>query len=149
SSTVSHTEVYFLRSEGWRLMRVAILLFCSTFAFGQDASSTLRTQSQPAPNSIPEVKQQSAGGPNNSFKKYGAEVTPGAAIQQAAQAAVANHTRNLGALDILSNTYGIDFGPYLQGLIGEVRRKWFSIIPESDVMKKGKLAIEFDIAKDG
>ena len=128
-------------------MRVAILLFCSALAFGQDASSTPRTESLPPPTSVPEEKQ-SAAGPNG-FKKFWTELTPGAAIQQATQAAAANRAPQLGALDILSNTYGIDFGPYLQALVKDVRKKWFSIIPASDQMKKGKLAIQFDIAKDG
>jgi TonB family protein len=128
-------------------MKVAILLFCSALAFGQDASSTPRTESLPPPTSVPEEKQ-SAAGPNG-FKKIWTELTPGAAIQQATQAAAANRAPQLGALDILSNTYGIDFGPYLQALVKDVRKKWFSIIPASDQMKKGKLAIQFDIAKDG
>jgi len=61
----------------------------------------------------------------------------------------AERPRQMGALDILSNTYGIDFGPYLQSLLKEVRKNWYSLIPASDQMKKGKLAIEFAIAKDG
>ena len=132
-------------------MRIAILLFCGALAFGQDAASTPGTPSQPTANSVPEQRQQSAS-PDDSFKKYGADLSAGAAIQRATQAAAddkAAKGRQLGALDILSNTYGIDFGPYLQPLLKEVRKNWFSLIPASDQMKKGKLAIEFVIAKNG
>lgn len=103
---------------------------------------------------------------NNAFSKYAAGMSPGSAIQQAAQAAAASraggggqggdfglgtgaHGRQLGALDILSDTQGVDFGPYLQRIVEDVRQNWYRLIPESAEMKKGKLAIEFAITKDG
>ena len=55
----------------------------------------------------------------------------------------------MGALDILSDTKGVDFGPYLHDVIQTVRNNWFHLIPESAERKKGKLAIEFAIIKDG
>ncbi len=55
----------------------------------------------------------------------------------------------MGALDILSDTQGVDFGPYLQRIVQVVRQDWYILIPESAEMKKGKLAIEFAITKDG
>jgi TonB family protein len=103
--------------------------------------------------------------PNNSFSKYGGGLTPGQAIQQAAAGAAANrtgggqegdfglgtgaHGRALGNLEILSDTQGVDFGPYLQRILQEVRENWYRAIPESAEMKKGKLQIEFAITKDG
>lgn len=57
--------------------------------------------------------------------------------------------RQMGALDILSDTQGIDLGPYLQRILKDVKTNWYQLIPESAAMKKGKLAIEFSIAKDG
>jgi TonB family protein len=104
--------------------------------------------------------------PKNSFSKY-AGVSAGSAIQRAAQAAAAQHGaggggqegdfglgtgahgRQHGALDILSDTQGVDFGPYLQRILQDVRENWYHLIPESAEMKKGKLAIEFAITKDG
>jgi TonB family protein len=53
------------------------------------------------------------------------------------------------ALGILSDTRGVDFRPYLQGILQSVRENWYNLIPESQAMKKGKLAIEFAITKDG
>jgi len=104
--------------------------------------------------------------PNNAFAKYGGGMTAGQAIQQATQGAAANraagggqegdfglgtgaHGRQLGNLEVLSDTQGVDFGPYLQRILQEVRENWYRAIPESAEMKKGKLQIEFAITKDG
>ena len=106
--------------------------------------------------------------PNNSFSKYAGGMSAGSAIQQATQAAAANRAngggggqegdfglgtgakgRKLGQLDILSDTQGVDFGPYLQRILQDVKENWYHLIPESAEMKKGKLAIEFAITKDG
>ena len=92
-------------------------------------------------------------------------MSAGSAIQQATQAAAANrggggqegdfglgtgaHGRQLGNLEVLSDTQGVDFGPYLQRILQEVREHWYQAIPESAEMKKGKLQIEFAITKDG
>ena len=128
-------------------------------------------QGQPAPprpqfDTNQTAQLQSPVRPNNSFAKYAGGMTPGQAIQQAAQGAAANraggigqegdfglgtgaHGRQLGALDILSDTQGVDFGPYLQRILQDVKENWYHLIPESAEMKKGKLAIEFAITKDG
>ena len=105
--------------------------------------------------------------PKNSFSKYTQGMTAGDVIQQAAQAAAATrgaggggqegdfglgtgaHGRQYGAFDILNDTQGVDFGPYLQRLLENVRENWYHLIPESAEMKKGKLAIEFAITRDG
>jgi TonB family protein len=52
-------------------------------------------------------------------------------------------------VEILSDTRGVDFGPYLQDLMKTVRQNWYILIPESAQQKNGKLAIEFAIEKDG
>ncbi len=57
-----------------------------------------------------------------------------------------------GGLDVLSDTMGVDFGPYLQRVLFTVKRNWYALIPESaraPIMKKGKVGIEFAILKDG
>jgi TonB family protein len=103
--------------------------------------------------------------PKNEFSKYGA-MTAGQAIQQATQGLAANraagggqeggfglnnpaHGRQYGGLEVLSDTQGVDFAPYLQRVIQEVREHWYELIPESAQMKKGKLALDFAITKDG
>jgi TonB family protein len=127
-------------------------------------------QGQPTPrpqfDSNQQAQLQMPARPNNSFAKYANGMTPGQAIQQAAQGAAANrvggagqegdfglgtgaHGRQLGNLEVLSDTQGVDFGPYLQRILQDVRENWYHLIPESAEMKKGKLAIEFAITKDG
>jgi TonB family protein len=131
-------------------------------------------QTQAAPRTQPENNQtaqlQVPPRPNNSnvFSKYAGGMTAGQSIQQATQAAAANRAaggggqegdfglgtgakgRQFGALDILSDTQGVDFGPYLQRVLEDVRENWYRMIPESARMgKKGKLAIEFAITRDG
>jgi TonB family protein len=57
-----------------------------------------------------------------------------------------------GDVDILNDTMGVDFGPYLQRVVYAVKMHWYNLIPESaraPMMKNGKLAIEFSILKDG
>jgi TonB family protein len=54
-----------------------------------------------------------------------------------------------GAIDILSNTQGVDFGPYMRTIMPRVRESWYSLIPASVVDKKGAVAIEFVITKEG
>jgi TonB family protein len=96
-------------------------------------------------------------------------MTAGAAIEQAARAAAAHRGQYggeggdyglqqgrspqvMGPAEILTDTQGVDFGPYLQKVVQEVKANWYRLIPESampPIMKKGKLAIEFAILKDG
>jgi TonB family protein len=57
-----------------------------------------------------------------------------------------------GGLEILSDTMGVDFGPYMKRLKFTVQNHWEPLIPESalpPVMKKGVVVIEFAITKDG
>jgi len=59
---------------------------------------------------------------------------------------------NPNAVDILSDTMGFDFNPYLQRIFHTVDRKWRILMPESvypPILKKGMVFIEFSIMKDG
>ena len=97
-------------------------------------------------------------------------MSAGSAIEQATEAAAAHRggyagdngefglgqgrkaTKAVGQLDVLSDTMGVDFGPYLQRVLHDVKENWYRIIPESaraPLMKKGKVSIEFAITKDG
>jgi TonB family protein len=61
-------------------------------------------------------------------------------------------TDNRGGLEILSDTMGVDFGPYMKRLRYTVQNHWDPLIPESampPVMKKGVVVIEFAITKEG
>jgi TonB family protein len=55
----------------------------------------------------------------------------------------------VGGLEVLSDMMGVDFGPYLQRVMHDVKQNWYKAIPESAQMKHGNLIIEFAITKDG
>jgi len=58
----------------------------------------------------------------------------------------------VGPFEILSDTMGVDFGPYLQRVLQVVRENWYAVIPPSampPLLKRGKVAIEFSILKNG
>lgn len=97
--------------------------------------------------------------------------SPGSSINQAIQSAAASQPSTgvtfgggergsgfrpkidtRGAMDILSDTRGVDFGPYMKRLHVTVEDHWFPLIPEvalPPMMKKGVVVIEFSIMKDG
>ncbi len=51
---------------------------------------------------------------------------------------------------ILSDTRGVNFGPYLARVVYNVRRNWYSMIPVAAKLgQKGRVGIVFEILKDG
>lgn len=62
---------------------------------------------------------------------------------------VGAHGRRMGNINVLSETQGVDFGPYIRIIEHDVRKEWFKGIPKSAESRTGKLAIEFAINKDG
>ena len=136
------------------------------------AQNQPQPQRQAPPQASPQIAQlQSPAKPNiaNEFNKYAGPMSAGAAIQQATRGVAAAkqsgsggvgdggdfglgtgaHGRQLGNLEVLSDTQGVDFGPYLARVLHDVKMNWYSLIPESAQMKKGTLGIEFAITKDG
>jgi TonB family protein len=143
------------------------------------APQVAQNQPQQQPDQAPPPRQQnfdqtaklqppqtSAARPNFSLGNMSA----GSAIEQAARAAAANRgtyggdggdyglgqgrqpTEAIGPLDVLSDTMGVDFGPYLARVLHAVKMNWYNLIPEAaraPLMKKGKVSIEFAIMKDG
>lgn len=99
------------------------------------------------------------------------QATAGSMIAQAAQAAAESRGQNgsgqmgdsglsqgrngakaLQQAEILTDTMGVDFGPYLTRILQIVRQNWYNIMPDSvkpPILKQGKLSIEFVILKDG
>jgi TonB family protein len=102
---------------------------------------------------------------------FGGGLSAGTAIEQAARAAArggtggprgsggdyglgpgASQGRVRSDIDVISDTMGVDFGPYLARLLQSVRTNWYNLIPEvarAPLMKSGKVTIEFAILKDG
>ncbi len=117
------------------------------------------------PNASLRVPQQAR--PKPSFNT--GPMSASSAIEQAARAAASSPgqfgsggdyglgqgrqaTGAIGPMDVLSDTMGVDFGPYLQRVLRDVKFNWYNLIPEAarpPLMKKGKVSIEFAIMKDG
>ena len=104
--------------------------------------------------------------PKNPF----AVASPGSSVNQAIQSVAADHgngkgyggdygvsgarprTDRRGAMEIVSDTLGVDFGPYMKRLHVVVQNRWDVLIPPvalPPVMKKGTVVLEFSILKDG
>lgn len=113
----------------------------------------------------PSANGQGQRGNGNPFNTA---LSPGAQIQQALRASAENRSSSVSGdygniptppqtdlhsnLDILSDTMGVDFGPYLNRVLEDIRRNWYNLIPEearAPLMKQGKVSIRFVINKDG
>jgi TonB family protein len=97
--------------------------------------------------------------------KFGGGLSAGSAIEQAARATVQNRggyggdggdfglsqgkAGTMGPLEVLTDTMGVDFNPYLSRVLHDVKQHWYELIPESAGMKRGKVVLEFAILKDG
>ena len=101
-------------------LRLAVLLLCSVLTIGQ----------RPSAGSLPNV-----GHPSEA--------------SQSPQGTDAAQVPNQGCGEVLSDTLGVDFGPYLKGVCSDVQQSWYQLIPESSMTKKANLAIEFAITKEG
>jgi TonB family protein len=122
----------------------------------------------PPPPAVAKLQSPPTLTPQQAFGS--GSMTAGSAIENAARAAAANRggyggdsgdyglgigrkpTAAMGPLEILSDTMGVDFGPYLQRVLHDVKVNWYNLIPGSaraPIMKKGKVTIEFAILKNG
>src|ERR1700722_4067567 len=91
--------------------------------------------------------------------------TAGDAIRDAAQGAARDHrsagdsggqTSGRGGMgtgaEILSDTQGVDFGPYIRRILQDIKRNWYPLIPEEappPPNKQGETLIRFTILPDG
>jgi TonB family protein len=130
---------------------------------GSQASTAPRPDPTPQPQ-VAEVKPA----PEGPKVLFGGSVSASTAVEQAARAAAANRGGYAGdggtsftqgrqggaasSLDVLSDTMGVDFGPYLARVKHDVQLNWYDLVPESarsPLFKQGKVAIQFAILKDG
>ena len=90
----------------------------------------------------------------------------GDAVRQAAQDAARDHggsgdyggapasgRTGMGTgVEILSDMQGVDFGPYIRRILGDIKRTWIPLIPEEarpPLNKQGETLIRFTILPDG
>ncbi len=144
-------------------------------AMAQNQAPQQETQPNPNPGLIapaqnPPIAQLQTP-PRGSKPSFTTPSTAGSAIEQAARAALANRgnygsgesgdsglnegqsgAKALDQAEILTDTLGVDFGPYLARIIQTVRQNWYNVLPPSvypPILKQGKLSIQFAIQKDG
>jgi TonB family protein len=142
----------------------------------QQTPNNMSAQPQPEPGGQPQPPAQSTQTakleppPITRGGEFGAaaRMSPGTAIEQAArassQARAAGVSGDYGGgfgrpntsvrsdLEIMTDTMGVDFSPYMQRVLQAVRLNWYNIIPEvarPPLMKQGNVFIEFVITKNG
>jgi len=120
----------------------------------------------PLPQRQPPPQQQATlDAPKPNFNTNRASTGFGNLVQQAAQAARSgggggNYGQNANpqhpglqaGAEILSDTMGVDFGPYMRRLRNDIQRNWDPLIPESvrpPILKQGVTGIRFVILPDG
>jgi len=132
-----------------------------------------RTQAPPEDTNAGQQTQARLEPPPDAKAIFGRALSPGQAIEEAAKAAAAGRgsgahmsgasgdyglgrgapsQAQMGDMDILSDTMGVDFGPYLARIRQEIYKHWFAVMPpsaQSPLFKKGIVGIEFAIMKDG
>ena len=112
-----------------------------TMARNQGSSSSPFSTPRSAASQLEEAMRASAA--NRGYSGNSGDYGP---------APTAQSTNLRNNYDVLSDTMGVDFGPYLNRALAEVREHWYEIIPEearSPLMKQGKVSIQFVIMKDG
>ena len=58
--------------------------------------------------------------------------------QNAAQGETGTQGHLLVSFEILTDTQGVDFAPYMQRVLEDVRKNWLALVPQSAQKKKGK-----------
>ena len=127
---------------------------------------------QPSQNDQQARLQAPPQGGTRAQPNFNLPMTAGSAIEQAAREAAENRGRYggggeagdygaglnrggfkaLAPAEILTDTMGVDFGPYLTRVVQVVKQNWYTLMPPSvypPIRKQGKLAIEFAILKNG
>lgn len=121
------------------------------------ATQSEQAREQARPRSTNRQQEQATSQPNMSV---------GEQIRQAERNAVRSNGDNgdngenapvahpgmQSGVEVLSDTMGVDFGPYLRKVIDATQASWDLLIPEAarpPLLKKGKVAIQFIITPDG
>jgi TonB family protein len=101
---------------------IAIWLICGTVPFAQ-SSTALRKNGQDAPASNSKTQEP---------------MQPPTVKEQ------------LGGIDVLSDTGGVDFSPYLHSVLKIVKQNWYAFVPERGPRAlRGEVSIEFAILRNG
>ncbi|MEK6398034.1 MAG: energy transducer TonB, partial [Terriglobus sp.] len=134
----------------------------------QQARNTPPTPTPPAPRpSQPIVDSPTPNAPSNRPNFGSGSQSAASQIAQAARGSRNGGSGDVGdygsvgrgqqggakmGTQILSDTQGVDFGKYLQRLLGDVKRNWLPLIPEEcrpPINKQGITGVRFTIMPDG
>lgn len=135
---------------------------------------TQQAQSQPPPPApqpqIRQVQPQQTAIPDAPKPNFSLQRDPGQVIRDAGRTAAQQRGLGVGSggeegegarvghqgantgLEVLSDTLGVDFGPYIKQLLRMVRAGWIPLIPEETrppLNKEGTTLIRFRIEPDG
>jgi outer membrane biosynthesis protein TonB len=97
---------------------------------------------------------------------FGSQPSAGDAIKNALEGAARNRNTgggydtggrrsgplNVGGAEVLSDTQGVDFGPYLRHVLSDIKRNWDPLIPpeaQPPLLKQGEAWVRFTILPDG
>src|SRR5260370_4401920 len=134
----------------------------------QQAQQPQPTQQQSA-NTMAHLEQPQTVARSSANNPFATAASAGSAIEQAARASAERHTfsgttgeygvgpaaqptKLRNDIERLTDTMGVDFGPYLTRVLRCIVQNWYELIPEearAPLMKSGKVSIEFAITKKG
>lgn len=131
------------------------------------APQVVQQRAAPPPQPLPQNNQSRLEMPSAPQPHYSSGPSnPNEQMQQAMRQAMragqsggdggmnmpSQHPGAEGQVDVLSDTMGWDYGPYLSRVIYDTKRSWYPIIPESarpPLDKRGEVMIRFKIMRDG
>jgi TonB family protein len=119
------------------------------------SQQSLLNEPKPAPTAPTrpnfDTGPQTAGDAIRQAERNAAQNTGGSSGDYGQNAPSEHPAINAGA-DIISDTMGVDFGPWLRRVVDATRRSWYPIIPESarpPLDKQGRVGIRFKVNPDG
>ena len=131
-----------LKTARFNLLGTLFLLLVGCLSWGQTQSADkpeANAKPSPSPSSSPAVVTPSGVGAGNMGVPY--------------RDLEAGNTPDLDrGIEILSDTTGVDFGPYMKNMRAAVYERWLRLMPASarpPIMKRGRVVIEFAIMRDG
>jgi len=119
----------------------------------QPPQQTAKLQAPPEPKRNPFAIASAGSSVDQAIHSAAtARVNPGTSFGGDYGSGIKPKVETRGNMEILSDTRGVDFGPYMRRLHVTVEDHWYPLIPEialPPVMKRGKVIIVFAIMKDG
>jgi TonB family protein len=136
-------------SRTFHLAMAVLVSCCGVFSFAQ--TTTPPSEQKPSPQAASTDKKQEPPASNSTTQ---APTQPDTAKVRADYGLGLGKkpTEVMGPIEVLTDTMGVDFKPYVHKVLKDVRKNWYNLIPEEarvPLMKKGMVTIEFAILKDG